>query len=111
MLAGYLEDEETFRSVCLQYAMQLFPENNTLAIILPLILGDSKKWGLNCLLNRRSLSRSSIEGWTRMLSGILSIVPSTMSGEMIEELGNQLRAKQAIIPAQICYIVSFLDSL
>lgn len=101
MLAGYLEDEETFRSVCLQYAMQLFPENNTLAIILPLILGDSKK----------SLNRSSIEGWTRMLSGILSIVPNTMSGEMIEELGNQLRAKQAIIPAQICYIVSFLDSL
>lgn len=111
MLAGYLEDEETFRSVCLQYAMQLFPENNTLAIILPLILGDSKKWGLDCLSNRRSLNRSSIEGWTRMLSGILSIVPNTMSGEMIEELGNQLRAKQAIIPAQICYIVSFLDSL
>lgn len=40
-----------------------------------------------------------------MLSGILSIVPNTTSGEMIEELGNQLRAKQAIIPAQICYIV------
>ena len=43
MLAAYLEDEDTFRSVCLQYAMQLFPENNTLAIILPLILEDSKK--------------------------------------------------------------------
>lgn len=40
-----------------------------------------------------------------MLSGILSIVPNAVSGAMIEELGNQLREKQAIIPAQICYIV------
>ena len=44
MLAAYLEDEETFRSVCLQYATQLFPEHNTLSVILPLILGNSKKY-------------------------------------------------------------------
>lgn len=59
-----------------------------------------------CVVTNRPFTNLPLEGWTRMLSGILSIVPASASGAMIEELGNQLREKKAVIPAQICYIVS-----
>ena len=69
LLAGYLEGEDVFRTVCQEYCSMVFPQSNTLAVILPLILSQGKA----------KLEGVSLESWPRLLSGILSTVSSAVS--------------------------------
>lgn len=95
MVSAYLEGEDVFKEVCRQYCDQLLPQQNTLALILPLILGNSKT----------SLQDMNLQGWSRMLSGLLAIVPKEAATALITELGASLQAQHRIIPAQICAIL------
>lgn len=92
MVSAYLEGEDVFKDVCLQYCRHLLPQQNTLALILPLILGHSKT----------SLKDVNLQGWSRMLSGLLAIVPKETANTLIMELGASLQAQHRLIPAQIC---------
>lgn len=45
-LAAYFEGEEEFKGVLSQYCSKVFPEQNTLAMILPFILSNKKGYSL-----------------------------------------------------------------
>lgn len=95
LLAGYLEGEDVFRTVCQEYCSMVFPQSNTLAVILPLILSQGKA----------KLEGVSLESWPRLLSGILSTVSSSVSTSIITEIGKNLAAQHYLIPSQICFMV------
>lgn len=42
ILAAYFEGEEELQNVLVQYCSKVFPEQNTLAILLPFILSNQK---------------------------------------------------------------------
>lgn len=95
LLAGYMEGEDMFRSVCMEYCSVVFPPSNTLAVILPLILSQGKV----------RLEGVSLENWPRLLSGVLATVSSANSIPILTEMGKNLAAQQHLIPAQICFMV------
>lgn len=94
-MAAYLEGEDAFKETCLQFCNLVFPQQNTLALLLPLLFGNKE----------HQLKDVNLQGWPRLLSGILAIMPSDAATPLIKDLAETLRSQNRVIPSQICSIL------
>lgn len=97
---------DTFMDTFMKFINIAFPKNNSLSLLLPLLMNNSKLYRVLLYTEEYStITEECIPVWNRILVGLISYIDNENNISLINQLGDLLIQHNRVCEAHICYIV------